>query len=145
MTAVDTVELQKHKSMIVSAMDIPLPPSPPKPATGEVDIYSPSHVTSDHSDDDDKIENVFEQKIDRTKVSPIVPPPPSRGISIGLKRNPVLGGTKVAKLFNSFKAAKAGTLSIELVKTGRTKLGKLKNFDDDEADQVIHYLLNQVS
>jgi hypothetical protein len=124
-------------------MDIPLPPSPPRPSSGAVE-YSPSHVTSPQTDEDDdytpnvpkfdkKSENVVEEK----KITTPAPPPTKSTIVIDLKRSPkVLGTARVANLLSSYKATKPGSISMDLAKPARTRIPKLKNFDDDETEQV---------
>ena len=135
-------------------MDIPLPPSPPRPASpvkpsAPVE-YSPSPVTM--SDDDDLEPQVIVQKIKNNEsskkvetagevskaVSPLKAISPPKAISIDLKRNPkVLGVNRAAQLLHAFKTTKAGPISLDLAKaTSRAKISKLKNFDDDENEQV---------
>jgi hypothetical protein len=127
-------------------MDIPLPPSPPRPSSGAVE-YSPSHVTSPQTDeDDDYTPNVpkFDKKTEKVeeKKAP-VPPTTKSTIVIDLKRNPkVLGTARVANLLSSFKATKPGSISMDLAKPARTRIPKLKNFDDDETEQVIFHDLD---
>ena len=132
-------------------MDIPLPPSPPRPSSGAVE-YSPSHVTSPQTDEDDdyipnvpkfdqKNENVVDQKVVEGKKY-TAPPPTKSAIVIDLKRNPkVLGTARVANLLSSFKAMKPGSITMDLAKPARTRIPKLKNFDDDETEQVILTML----
>ena len=129
-------------------MDIPLPPSPPRPASPVKPAspveYSPSHVTM--SDDDDLEPQVIVQKIKNNEsskkvetvgeVSKAISPP--KAISIDLKRNAkVLGINRAAQLLNAFKSTKTGHISLDLAKsTSRAKISKLKNFDDEENEQV---------
>ena len=129
-------------------MDIPLPPSPPRPASPAKPSspveYSPSQVTM--SDDDDMEPQQIMEKIKKIETSKKVEntgdaskaTSPPKAISIDLKRNPkVFGINRVSKLLNSYKATKVGAISLDLAKVApRAKISKLKNFDDDENEQV---------
>jgi len=86
-------------------MDIPLPPSPPRPSSGAVE-YSPSHVTSPQTDEDDdytqnvpKFDKKFENVAEEKKITTPAPPPTKSTIVIDLKRNPkVLGTARVEQV-----------------------------------------------
>ncbi len=107
----------------------------PGPSVQSTDEYSPSHVTSPLTDDDDdKFEKAFEPK--RSSASSPTPTPKSES-----KNDPkpkLLGTNRASKLLHSFKVSKAvsGPISLDLGKSARPKISKLKNFDDDENDQV---------
>ena len=114
-------------------MDIPLPPSPPGPPGPTVDEYSPSHVTSDHSDDEDKFEKFIEQKSSTTSEHGSNFPKPK-----------LLGTSRATKLLHSFKTAKSGPITMDLGRTTRPKISKLKNFDDEEAEHQVNWFGGEV-
>lgn len=108
-------------------MDIPLPPSPPGPSKRTSDEYSPSHVTSPMTDDDD----------DDKFVPPKFSGSSSSSATTKDPKPKLLGASKATKLLHSFKVSKSGgPISMDLGKSARPKFSKLKNFDDDENDQV---------
>jgi hypothetical protein len=74
-------------------MDIPLPPSPPRPASGGGDVeYSPSHVTSPLTEDEDAADNVANFLAASAKHST----PPER--TPGSPKPKLLGGKRASKL-----------------------------------------------
>lgn len=109
-------------------MDIPLPPSPPGPNKRTSDEYSPSHVTSPMTDDDDD-DKFMTPKFSGS--SPTTPKSESKD-----PKPKLLGASRATKLLHSFKVSKSGTISMDLGRSARPKFSKLKNFDDDENDQV---------
>ena len=116
-------------------MDIPLPPSPPGPNKRTSDEYSPSHVTSPMTDDDD------DDKFMPPRFSESSPATPKSGSKDSKPK--LLGASRATKLLHSFKVSKSGgPISMDLGKSARPKFSKLKNFDDDEADQVRYFEIN---